>query len=165
MYDEGDRPSGWRPHAGLSETGGVIWRSHNPSEGAQRLHLERKADGCLRPDWRLEEERWSGRYVDRGLGDYVGVEDCVSGEAMGVSLLISCHPWKETDIRESHDNSLSETELAALAAYGAASITRTCSRLAYQKKGRGLQASDLSLEVPTAFNLLFGDDDSKEPKL
>jgi len=84
---------------------------------------------------------------------------------MGVSLLISCHPWKETDIRESHDNSLSETELAALAAYGAASITRTCSRLAYQKKGRGLQASDLSLEVPTAFNLLFGDDDSKEPKL
>jgi len=64
-----------------------------------------------------------------------------------------------------HDNSLSETELITLAAYGAASITRTCSRLAYQKKGRALQASDLSLEVPTAFNTLFGGDNEKEPKL
>jgi len=61
-----------------------------------------------------------------------------------------------------HDNSLSDQELIALSAFGAAAITRTCSRLAFEKRGRSLQASDLSLEVSEAFHALFG---GNEPKL
>ncbi|KAF8251978.1 Ribokinase-like protein [Wilcoxina mikolae CBS 423.85] len=55
-----------------------------------------------------------------------------------------------------HDNSLSDTELIILSAYGAAAITRTCSRLAFEKMKRSVQASDLSSEVPTAFDILLG---------
>jgi len=61
-----------------------------------------------------------------------------------------------------HDNSLQDDELTALSAFGAAAVTRTCSRLAFEKKGRALQALDLSVEVPVAFDLLFG---GEEPKL
>lgn len=56
-----------------------------------------------------------------------------------------------------HDNSLSDAELMELSAYGACAITRTCSRMAFKKHGRALQASDLSKEVPEAFLTLFGD--------
>lgn len=62
----------------------------------------------------------------------------------------------------SHDNSLSDSELIALSAYGAAAITRNCSRLAYEKKGRSMQALDLSAEVGNSFKNLF---ESEEPKL
>lgn len=74
--------------------------------------------------------------------------------------------WKKAyqDRLWDHDNSLSESELLALSAFGAAAITRTCSRRAFEKKGRALQALDLSIEVPAAFQELFGGDDG-EPKL
>jgi ATP-dependent NAD(P)H-hydrate dehydratase len=62
---------------------------------------------------------------------------------------------------DSHDGSLSDDDLVTLAAYGASALTRTCSRLAFEKKGRALQAIDLSIEIPSAFIELFGDDDPK----
>ncbi|KAL7269849.1 hypothetical protein RUND412_007463 [Rhizina undulata] len=48
-----------------------------------------------------------------------------------------------------HDNSLSDSDLNVLSAYGAAAVTKMCSRLAFEKKGRAMQASDLSVEVET----------------
>ncbi|KAI5808140.1 Ribokinase-like protein [Peziza echinospora] len=48
-----------------------------------------------------------------------------------------------------------ESELMMLCAYGAAAVTRTASRRAFEKKGRALQASDLSLEVGGSFEELF----------
>jgi ATP-dependent NAD(P)H-hydrate dehydratase len=39
-------------------------------------------------------------------------------------------------------------------------MTQECSRLAFLKKGRSLQASDLTDEVHTAFMNLFGEVDS-----
>ncbi|CUS10495.1 unnamed protein product [Tuber aestivum] len=62
----------------------------------------------------------------------------------------------------SHDNSLSDSELNSLSAFGAAAVTRYCSRVAYEKKGRALQASDLSVELGNAFNYLF---ETENPKL
>ena len=62
----------------------------------------------------------------------------------------------------SHDNSLSDSELISLSAFGAAAVTRYCSRVAYEKKGRALQASDLSVEVGNAFKHLF---ETENPKL
>lgn len=56
-----------------------------------------------------------------------------------------------------HENDLKAPELLMLAAFGGSSITRECSRLAFQKHGRSLQASDLTEQVPVAFNRLIGE--------
>ncbi|KAH6854167.1 Ribokinase-like protein [Chaetomium sp. MPI-CAGE-AT-0009] len=62
---------------------------------------------------------------------------------------------------------LKEEELVALAVFGGSAITRECSRLAFAKKGRSLQASDLTDEVHTAFLNIFGEveDDSSGARL
>ncbi|AEO53824.1 hypothetical protein MYCTH_2295666 [Thermothelomyces thermophilus ATCC 42464] len=62
---------------------------------------------------------------------------------------------------------LKEEELVGLAVFGGSAITRECSRLAFAKKGRSLQASDLTDEVHMAFLNLFGevDDDSTGARL
>ncbi|KAH7319954.1 Ribokinase-like protein [Stachybotrys elegans] len=62
------------------------------------------------------------------------------------------------DIKES----LSEEETLGLAALGGSAVTRECSRLAFIKKGRSLQASDLTDEVHTAFMNLFGEVDGED---
>ena len=60
-----------------------------------------------------------------------------------------------------NEGKLGEQELVLLAAYGGSAITRECSRLAFAKKGRSLQASDLTEEVHVAFTNLLGDGSSK----
>ena len=52
-----------------------------------------------------------------------------------------------------------KNELLMLAAFGGSAITRECSRLAFQKQGRSLQASDLTEMVPIAFDHLIGEKD------
>ncbi|EPS40922.1 hypothetical protein H072_5188 [Dactylellina haptotyla CBS 200.50] len=64
-----------------------------------------------------------------------------------------------------HDNSLSEAELTALAAFGASAITRKCSKLAFEEKGRHMQASDLQPQIQRAFQILFEDGEGKVAKL
>ncbi|RDL38359.1 ATP-dependent (S)-NAD(P)H-hydrate dehydratase [Venustampulla echinocandica] len=60
-----------------------------------------------------------------------------------------------------HEGDLGEEELLALAAFGGSSLTRECSRLAFSKKGRSLQASDLTEEVHGAFLNIFGEPSSR----
>ncbi|KAK3362277.1 Ribokinase-like protein [Lasiosphaeria hispida] len=57
---------------------------------------------------------------------------------------------------------LKEEETVAVAVFGGSAVTRECSRLAFAKKGRSLQASDLTDEVHTAFMNLFGEVDDEE---
>lgn len=64
-----------------------------------------------------------------------------------------------------HDGDLDKWELLALAAFGGSSITRECSRLAFAKHGRSLQASDLTEQVSVAFRNLFGEGTGEEAKL
>ncbi|KAF7563478.1 hypothetical protein G7046_g625 [Stylonectria norvegica] len=54
---------------------------------------------------------------------------------------------------------LGEDEMVGLAAFGGSAITRESSRLAFARKGRSLQASDLTDEVHVAFTNLFGEVD------
>ena len=61
------------------------------------------------------------------------------------------------------EGDLSKEELLMLAAFGGSCITRECSRLAFQKNGRSLQASDLTEMVPVAFENLIGE--KEESKL
>ncbi|KAI0107576.1 H-hydrate dehydratase [Nemania sp. FL0031] len=56
-----------------------------------------------------------------------------------------------------HGGQLSKEETLGLAAFGGAAITRECSRLAFEKHGRSLQASDLTEQVHVAFMNLFGE--------
>ncbi|EFW99453.1 carbohydrate kinase-like protein [Grosmannia clavigera kw1407] len=56
---------------------------------------------------------------------------------------------------------LGEQESVLLATFGGSAITRECSRLAFAKMGRSLQASDLTDEVHTAFLNLFGGEEDK----
>ncbi|UNI21004.1 ATP-dependent NAD(P)H-hydrate dehydratase [Purpureocillium takamizusanense] len=60
------------------------------------------------------------------------------------------------------DEPLSADEMMGLAAFGGSAVTRECSRLAFLKKGRSLQASDLTDEVHGAFMALFGEVDGEE---
>ncbi|KAI9809062.1 MAG: hypothetical protein M1825_002351 [Sarcosagium campestre] len=60
-----------------------------------------------------------------------------------------------------HDGDIDSKELFALAALGGSAITRECSRLAFKKKGRSLQASDLTEEVNQAYLNLFENGGSK----
>ncbi|KAK9476034.1 Ribokinase-like protein [Lipomyces japonicus] len=54
-----------------------------------------------------------------------------------------------------HDNSLSDERLTLLAAYGASSITRYCSRTAFKKYGRAMLASNLSEMIGDAYDDLI----------
>ncbi|MCJ1474321.1 hypothetical protein MMC13_002979 [Lambiella insularis] len=54
-------------------------------------------------------------------------------------------------------------ELLMVAAFGGSAITRECSRLAFKKNGRSLQASDLTENVTLSFDHLIGE--KEESKL
>ncbi|KAI1156161.1 H-hydrate dehydratase [Nemania diffusa] len=56
-----------------------------------------------------------------------------------------------------HGGHLGAEETLGLAAFGGAAVTRECSRLAFEKHGRSLQASDLTEQVHVAFMNLFGE--------
>ena len=55
------------------------------------------------------------------------------------------------------EGNLGRGETLMLAAFAGSAITRECSRLAFGKHGRALQASDLTEEVPVAFETLIGE--------
>ena len=61
------------------------------------------------------------------------------------------------------EGNMDRQETLMLAAWGGSAITRECSRLAFIKHGRALQASDLTEEVPVAFSTLIGE--KEESKL
>jgi ATP-dependent NAD(P)H-hydrate dehydratase len=54
-----------------------------------------------------------------------------------------------------HDGKLSDDELSALGSFGACSVTRWCSRSAFEKKGRATLATDLVERVGDAYRALF----------
>ena len=60
------------------------------------------------------------------------------------------------------EGDLGRRETLMLAAFGGSAITRECSRLAFGKHGRALQASDLTEEVPVAFETLIGEKEASK---
>lgn len=59
---------------------------------------------------------------------------------------------------------MSRAETLLVAAFGGSAITRECSRRAFEKRARSLQASDLTDEVHHAFLALIGEPDQGEGK-
>ncbi|CZT42216.1 probable ATP-dependent (S)-NAD(P)H-hydrate dehydratase [Rhynchosporium secalis] len=96
--------------------------------------------------------------IEGGLKRSGGQGDTLTGS------LATFLGWRKAYLEKlwNHDGDLDATELLALAAFGGSSITRESSRLAFEKKGRSLQASDLTEEVYVAFTNLF---EGSGPKL
>ncbi|CAI4216314.1 unnamed protein product [Parascedosporium putredinis] len=81
-----------------------------------------------------------------------------SGEAASESARAYLEGLWDTGDGEKID----ENESVGLAAAAGSAVTKECSRLAFLKKGRSLQASDLTDEVHAAFLNLFGEVDGDE---
>ena len=60
-----------------------------------------------------------------------------------------------------HQGDLSEEETLQLSAYGGSAVTRECSRLAFQEKGRSMQAGDMNDKVHQAFLNIIGEKSSR----
>ncbi|KAK9461499.1 Ribokinase-like protein [Lipomyces oligophaga] len=89
-----------------------------------------------------------------GLKRVGGQGDTLSGTA--ATFLA----WKyayESDVWE-HPSDLDDGRAMVLAAYGATSVTRYCSRAAYSKYGRAMLASNLAEMIGQAYTVLFDDD-------
>ncbi|KAL9611802.1 MAG: hypothetical protein Q9167_003570 [Letrouitia subvulpina] len=73
--------------------------------------------------------------------------------------------WRKVYLEGSWETegNMGREETLMLAAFGGSAITRECSRLAFAKRKRSLQASDLTDEVPVAFETLIGE--KEESKL
>ena len=57
---------------------------------------------------------------------------------------------------DSEDSKIDIGEIPLLAAYGASTITRVTSRLAFRKLGRGVVTGDMLSEIGSAFVEVFG---------
>ncbi|RPA71769.1 carbohydrate kinase [Ascobolus immersus RN42] len=145
----------------LCKSFGVEMTSDQPSEtqrdgGEDCKRLAQALDGVTvvqkgRVDWISNGKRTICCEMQGGLKRSGGQGDTLSGS------LVTMLAWKRAyqEGLWKHDNKLEEEELMFLTAYGACAITRLCSRKAYEKKGRALQASDLPLELPEAFKTLY----------
>lgn len=92
--------------------------------------------------------------AEGGLKRCGGQGDVLSGTLGTMLAWRSCYHdnlWK-------HDESISKGDSIMLAAYGACTITRYCSRTAFRDKGRGMMATDLVNRVGRAYQELFGSD-------
>ncbi|KFY40536.1 hypothetical protein V495_05409 [Pseudogymnoascus sp. VKM F-4514 (FW-929)] len=105
-------------------------------------------------DWISDGERTVVGDLEGGLKRSGGQGDTLTGS---IATFLG---WRKAylDGLWEHDGELDEWELLALAAFGGSCITRESSRLAFAKRGRSLQASDLTDEVEIAFQNLFEDD-------
>lgn len=106
-----------------------------------------------RQDWISDGEHavvsdlQGGRKRSGGQGDTL--TGCI-GTLLAWRKLYLDHAWDT-------QGSFSKSETLILAAWGGSAITRECSRRAFAKMGRSLQASDLTGEVGAAFLHLVGE--------
>lgn len=92
--------------------------------------------------------------AEGGLKRCGGQGDVLSGTLGTMLAWRSCYHdelWK-------HDKSISLGESMLLAAYGACTVTRYCSKTAFKNKGRGMMATDLVASVGQAYADIFGED-------
>lgn len=108
-----------------------------------------------RLDWISNGERTVVSDLQGGRKRSGGQGDTLTG-CIGTLLA-----WRKFYLEHGWDTrgSLSKSESLLLAAFGGSAITRECSRRAFAKMGRSLQASDLTEEVGGAFLELIGEVD------
>ncbi|KFZ06334.1 hypothetical protein V501_07494 [Pseudogymnoascus sp. VKM F-4519 (FW-2642)] len=107
-------------------------------------------------DWISDGERTVVGDLRGGLKRSGGQGDTLTGS---IATFLG---WRKAYLDKlwEHDGELDKWELLQLAAFGGSCVTRESSRLAFAKRGRSLQASDLTDEVEVAFRNLFEDDNA-----
>ncbi|KAG8954629.1 hypothetical protein FRC04_011062 [Tulasnella sp. 424] len=93
--------------------------------------------------------------VEGGLKRVGGQGDILSG-TVGTFMAWG-KSYEEQNLKGSNDSNMKLEDIPLLAAIGACNVTRTASRLAFQKHGRGVLTSDMLAEVGPAYAELFGD--------
>lgn len=108
--------------------------------------------------------------VQKGVNDYIsdGKETLICDIQGGLKrsggqgdTLTGCLAtflcWRKAYLENlwDHDKNLDKAELMLLAAFGGSALTRKCSHMAFLKRGRSLQASDLTDEIYNAFKYLY----------
>ncbi|KAG8891932.1 hypothetical protein FRC01_014442 [Tulasnella sp. 417] len=93
--------------------------------------------------------------IEGGLKRVGGQGDILSG-TVGTFVAWGKN-YEEQNLKNSNDSNLKLQDIPLLAAIGACQITRTASRLAFQKHGRGVLTSDMLVEIGPAYSELFGD--------
>lgn len=125
---------------------------------------------------RLANQLWGPTIVQKGAKDYISsglsdgtvVCDLEGGKkrsgGQGDTLtgaIATFLGWRRAYLdglwEDRGEKRMDDTETLMLAVFAGACITRECSRLAFLKKGRSLQASDLTEEIHEAFLNLFGE--------
>lgn len=112
-----------------------------------------------RTDWvsnggeSLEGDMTGGKKRSSGQGDTL---------AGSIGTMLAWRSLYHQGTWETEGN-MDRSETLLLAAWAGSSITRECSRLAFEKYGRAMQASDLTEEVSKSFLTLIGE--KEESKL
>ncbi|KAJ2901371.1 YjeF domain containing protein [Zalerion maritima] len=161
---------------------GRLWDSNPPPEDNHTgsSQVDRETEKVVR----LANHLWGPTIIQKGAKDYISngmpegtaTVDLEGGKkrsgGQGDTLTGSIATflcWRRAYLdglwEETEREKLSEAETLLLAAFAGAAVTRECSRLAFLKKGRSLQASDLTDEVHNAFLNLFGDDEPDSARL
>ncbi|KAL9102847.1 MAG: hypothetical protein Q9163_002062 [Psora crenata] len=110
-------------------------------------------------DWISDGENTIVGDLEGGRKRSGGQGDTLTGS---IGTMLAWRSVYHEGIWETEGN-LDRKETLMLAAWGGSAITRECSRLAFKKRGRSLQASDLTEEVPVSFETLIGE--KEESKL
>ena len=107
-------------------------------------------------DWISDGEKAIMGDLEGGKKRSGGQGDTLTGSIGTLLAYRTLYLEKQWDV----EGNLGRAETLMLAAWGGSAITRECSRLAFKKHGRSLQASDLTEEVPIAFDTLIGEKDT-----
>lgn len=112
-----------------------------------------------REDWLSDGDHAIVDDVEGGRKRSGGQGDTLTG-CIGTMLA-----WRRLYLQKSWDveGDLDRAETLILAAWGGSVLTRECSRLAFKRFGRSMQASDLTEQVGVAFETLLGE--KEESKL
>lgn len=142
---------------------------------AEALHVDRKGGDEKEVCGRLSRALGGVTIIQKGKLDYIsnGHSDTITSDLQGglkrsggqgdtlTGSLGTFLAWRESyhedlwDTGEEKKMSRAETLLAS--AFAGSAITRECSRRAFEKRGRSLQASDLTEEVEESFLGLVGE--------
>jgi ATP-dependent NAD(P)H-hydrate dehydratase len=101
--------------------------------------------------------------VDTTISDFEGGLKRAGGQGDTLTGSLGTFlAWRESyheGLWDVGSEKMSREETLLIVAFGGSAITRECSRRAFQKRQRSLQASDLTEEVHNSFLALIGEPD------
>jgi ATP-dependent NAD(P)H-hydrate dehydratase len=147
----------------LQKAGADIISVHATSSGdkhSQEVEKEGETDETITIDVEGGMKRCGGQ------GDILsGTVGCAlawglnySEGVYGFVLLLPSHSRSSCSITRDREQKIPATRIPLLASAAGSIVTRTCSRMAFKKYGRGVVTQDMLSEIGGAFGEVFGDE-------